>query len=305
MNCGDQNSAIDYLGFNIYEWCGENTFVGSGYAARTDFFRNYSVPVFFAEYGCNTVGGAEGRLWQDTTALYSTDMTGVWSGGIVYMYFEEKNDYGIVTVQNGQASTMKNYATLSSRLAAATPSGVASAAYNPTNSPQPCPSIYSGWSAADTLPPTPNTTVCACMYSSLGCVPAANLKQEDFGKLFGDVCGRQGSSCDSINGNVTTGSYGPFSFCNDTEKLGFVLDSYYKNQKSDASACNFNGQAVTTKPAAVASTCNAVLSSATSTQTSKSFAAPVPMHGMLTLGELTTGLYVLLAMGLGAGMVLL
>ncbi len=130
-------------------------------------------------------------------------------------------------------------------------------------------------------------------------MPAANLKQEDFGKLFGDVCGRQGSSCDSINGNVTTGSYGPFSFCNDTEKLGFVLDSYYKNQKSDASACNFNGQAVTTKPAAVASTCNAVLSSATSTQTSKSFAAPVPMHGMLTLGELTTGLYVLLAMGLG------
>ena len=279
--------------------------MGSGYSDRTDFFRNYSVPVFFAEYGCNTPGGAEGRLWEDTTALYSSNMTGVWSGGIVYMYFEENNDYGIVTINNNQATTMKNYGTLSSRLAAATPSGVASSAYNPTNSPQPCPSIYSGWSAADTLPPTPNTTVCGCMFSSLSCVPAPNLSAQKYGDLFKTVCGLQGSSCDAINGNATTGAYGAFSFCNDTEKLGYVLDAYYRGQKSDSSACNFAGQAAVTKAGAAASSCSAVLSSATSSQTSKSFAAPVPMRGMLTLGEASVGLYVLVAMGVGAGMVLL
>jgi hypothetical protein len=53
------------------------------------------VPVFFAEYGCKDVpGGGDGRKWQETTALYSDEMTSVFSGGIVYMYFEEENDYG-------------------------------------------------------------------------------------------------------------------------------------------------------------------------------------------------------------------
>jgi hypothetical protein len=94
FNCGNQDDAIDYWGYNIYEWCGHNTFVGSGYAAQVEFFQNYSVPVFFAEYGCNTQGGADGRIWEETTALYSDQMTGVISGGIVYMYFEEANDFG-------------------------------------------------------------------------------------------------------------------------------------------------------------------------------------------------------------------
>jgi hypothetical protein len=94
FNCGDQEHAIDFWGYNIYEWCGKSTFEESGYKTQVDFFANYSVPVFFAEYGCNTVGGAEGRIWDETTALYSDEMTGVISGGIVYMYFEEANDYG-------------------------------------------------------------------------------------------------------------------------------------------------------------------------------------------------------------------
>ncbi len=86
--------AIDFWGYNIYEWCGQSTFESSGYAAQVDFFKNYSVPVFFAEYGCNTQGGAAGRIWQETDALYSSQMTDVISGGIVYMYFQEANDYG-------------------------------------------------------------------------------------------------------------------------------------------------------------------------------------------------------------------
>jgi hypothetical protein len=94
FNCGDQDQAIDFWGYNIYEWCGHSTFQTSGYQAQVEFFQNYSVPVFFAEYGCNTQGGAEGRIWEETTALYSDEMTPVINGGIVYMYFEEANDYG-------------------------------------------------------------------------------------------------------------------------------------------------------------------------------------------------------------------
>lgn len=94
FNCGNQSHAIDYWGYNIYSWCGQSTFAQSGYEAQVDFFKNYSVPVFFAEYGCNEPGGAAGRIFQETDALYSSQMTDQVSGGIVYMYFEEANDYG-------------------------------------------------------------------------------------------------------------------------------------------------------------------------------------------------------------------
>ena len=93
FNCGEQDTAIDYWGYNIYSWCGESTFEESGYSTQVDYFRNYSVPVFFAEYGCNNEGAAN-RIFQETTALYSDEMTEVFSGGIVYMYFQEANDYG-------------------------------------------------------------------------------------------------------------------------------------------------------------------------------------------------------------------
>ena len=94
FNCGNQTQAIDFWGYNIYEWCGQSTFQQSGYQSQVEFFQNYSIPVFFAEYGCNTQGGAAARIWEETDALYSNQMTGVISGGIVYMYFEEANDYG-------------------------------------------------------------------------------------------------------------------------------------------------------------------------------------------------------------------
>ena len=92
MNCGPSEDSIDFFGYNIYSWCGnDSSFELSGYSARTAEFQNYSVPAFFAEYGCNQPAP---RFFDDTPVIYSDNMTGVWSGAIVYEYFEATNDFG-------------------------------------------------------------------------------------------------------------------------------------------------------------------------------------------------------------------
>lgn len=101
FNCLSEDESIDFWGYNVYSWCGNSTYLKSGYRERTEEFRKYPVPIFFAEYGCNAV---QPREFSEVKALFGDTMSQVWSGGIVYMYFQEENDYGESTSVMARAS---------------------------------------------------------------------------------------------------------------------------------------------------------------------------------------------------------
>ncbi|KAK4114809.1 carbohydrate-binding module family 43 protein [Canariomyces notabilis] len=330
FNCGDQESAIDYWGYNIYSWCGKSSMSESGYDKQVEFFSNYSVPVFFAEYGCNLPDGAEGRIWDETTALYSDEMTGVFSGGIVYMYFQEANDYGLVTVKNDEATTMKNYDALKTVMSSVAPSSTAMDSYQPTNSPAACPPISNTWKVkGNALPPTPDTSLCDCMFNSISCGPSSSLKETEFGDIFGFICGESPEACAGINRNTTTGVYGAYSMCSAKQQLGYVLDQYYKSQNSASGACDFDGKAEV-KSSSVGNGCQEKLESAsaansvaatatgldgaastggasngTDENAAPSFTQGPLMRRLFAFGGLEVGLYMAVALFTGVTMLVL
>lgn len=275
FDCGDDRAnAIDFFGYNIYSWCGDSSYTLSGYDQRTAEFENYNVPVFFAEYGCNEVMP---RKFTEVQALYGDNMTSVWSGGIVYMYFEEANNYGLVTVSGNSVSTLADFSYLSQQIASVTPSSVSMAAYTPTNTaPANCPSVGATWAASNNLPPTPNRQLCQCMYSALTCVPH-DVSDDEAGELFGIVCGLGASQgvCAGITNNATTGEYGAFGMCNPQEQLGWALNAYYLAQapSNRPSACVFSGSATTQAASSLTGSCSSLVAEAgprgTGTVTSK------------------------------------
>lgn len=259
--CGDDNVKADFYGINMYEWCGDSTFKKSGYQDRTDEFSNLTVPVFFSEYGCNAV---QPRKFTEVQAIFSNEMTDVWSGGIVYMYFEEENNYGLVSVNNNEVSTLSDFNYLRSEMASISPTYATAAAASSSAHKLSCPATNTYWKAATALPLTPNTDVCSCIADSVLCTVAADVDEKDYGDLFSIVCNYV--SCDDINADGESAQYGIFSFCSPKEKLAYVLNKYYLAQSKNKSACDFSGSA-TLVSASSASTCSAVLQSASSGQT--------------------------------------
>ncbi|KAL4888976.1 X8 domain-containing protein [Aspergillus ambiguus] len=103
------------------------------------------------------------------------------------------------------------------------------------------------------------------MQQSLTCVVKNTVSEEDFGRLFGIVCGHD-TVCDGLARNATTGKFGAYGMCNPRQQLSFVMDQYYKKQSKEhqASACDFNGAASTQKPSKPSGTCYTLLEQALS-----------------------------------------
>lgn len=267
FNCGNAEDRAEFWGYNIYSWCGDSSYTQSGYDQRTAEFQNYSIPSFFAEYGCNEVTP---RKFTEVQALFSSPMTDVFSGGIVYMYFQEANKFGLVDVSDGKATKLQDFTNLKNQISKVNPKGVTMSSYTPSNtSPRDCPVENQFWEASTTLPPKPQESLCQCMVKSLNCVAKSTVPDKAVGDLFNFVCGQANADCSDITTNGTTGTYGPFSMCSANERLSWAFNTYYNANGKTAQSCDFNGNA-TTQTGATAADCKSALASASSTPKSTS-----------------------------------
>ncbi|KAH9835945.1 glycoside hydrolase family 72 protein [Teratosphaeria destructans] len=97
--CGpDEMARADFFAFNDYSWCDPSSYEQSGWDVKTQTYKDYSVPLFLSEFGCNL----NKRTWEEVGALYSSNMSVAYSGGLVYEYTIEANGYGLVELVNGK-----------------------------------------------------------------------------------------------------------------------------------------------------------------------------------------------------------
>ena len=160
LTCGtNADDSIDFFGLNAYEWCGQNSFDGSGYSALNDQIIDFPVPIFLSETGCNK---PEPRSFQDQMSVFGSDMDQHWSGAIIYEWIQEANDYGLVSygghtdalmsinptaeiVRSGTPTPVTpDFSKLKAIWASVTPSSVSADAYNPHLTAPPCPALTPG-----------------------------------------------------------------------------------------------------------------------------------------------------------------
>ncbi|EPS30134.1 hypothetical protein POX_b02855 [Penicillium oxalicum] len=167
---------LDFFSLNAYEWCGQNTYEGSGYNQLQLNASSYNIPIFFSETGCNT---AKPRNFGDQAAIFGSKMAGTWSGAMIYEWIEESNNYGIIsygpsvdpatatgtnvedgfTRQGTPTPVQPDFDNLKAQWATLSPTGVALSDYKKQTgsiSPMECPSSTSNGWAVDPSSPLPS-----------------------------------------------------------------------------------------------------------------------------------------------------
>jgi len=110
-----------------------------------------------SEYGCIT----NTRTFEEVGALYGSQMTSVYSGGLVYEYSEEGNGYGLVTINGNSVTEESDFDSLMQELKNNQPSG--DGGYKTDGKPSECPTQSSTWEVSqfrgEELPAMPSGAV--------------------------------------------------------------------------------------------------------------------------------------------------
>ncbi|KAG6891079.1 hypothetical protein C0995_014169 [Termitomyces sp. Mi166 len=266
-NTNSDSTAIDLFGLNDYSWCGNSSFEAA-YAQTFGEFAGYNVVAYLSEFGCIT---SPPRLWTEVDAIFSSQMSPVWSGGVAFSYFpasSAQGQFGMVNISSDGSTviTGDDFDRLKTHYNEA--SGPNSPSKGSSTSTYPsCPTANSSFVASTTLPPTPNESACDCLLNTLSCrfQPATSNYSAIVGQLLDTACGfvgQKGGTCDDIGGNGQTGVYGRLSGCDPTIKLSFVMSDFYQLSDRNPAACNFAGNATVNPSApATASAADAAASS--------------------------------------------
>lgn len=181
LECGDDLSTVDFYGVNSYQWCGKQTFTSSGYDVLVNDYKDYSLPLFFSEFGCNAVTP---RHFQEIEALFSTPMTTVFSGGLVYEFSQEPNNYGLVEMDpNGDVYLMADFDTLAKQYKTASTSQAPPT--KKVSRPKQCLDFYDN---INTRNPLPDTFASSFIAKGIGSPPGQYVnvtKRETTHKIFG------------------------------------------------------------------------------------------------------------------------
>jgi hypothetical protein len=115
-----------------------------------------------SEYGCNT----NTRKFEEVAALYNTEMTSVYSGGLVYEYSNEPSEFGLTTISGDTVTERPDFAALQSAFkGTANPTG--DGGYNSTGGASGCPSQSATWNVTgDALPAIPSAALAVSFFAS-------------------------------------------------------------------------------------------------------------------------------------------
>lgn len=153
FDCGTDDERADFFAFNDYSWCDFEdklqTFKGAGWDKKVETYKNFPRPIFLSEHGCIEPN----RQWGEVAALYSTNMTGVYSGGLAYEYTVEPNNFGIVEIVNGELTPNEDFDQLKAAYAKTkNPTGTGGARTEDGEASK-CPSEDDDWVVSGTLLP--------------------------------------------------------------------------------------------------------------------------------------------------------
>ncbi|EKD16142.1 1,3-beta-glucanosyltransferase gel1 precursor [Drepanopeziza brunnea f. sp. 'multigermtubi' MB_m1] len=149
FDCGPDGTRGDFFALNDYSWCDPSSFTISGWDKKVEKLKGYGAALVMAEFGCIT----NRRDWGEVASLFSSNMTGVYSGGLAYEYSVEPNGYGIVSIDN--AGSIEPNADFD-RLVTAfkkTPNPKGDGGYNPNPTASECPAFGEDWAVEDLLLP--------------------------------------------------------------------------------------------------------------------------------------------------------
>jgi hypothetical protein len=159
-----------------------------------------------SEFGCKL---HPPRNFGEIEALYSKKMTSVYSGGFVYEYTREENEYGLVQVQGNIVQELPEFAALRSALAKI-PAPTDDGGYKADGKPSECPMKTDKWLVRNnSIPIMPSE---AEKYFKSGAGAGVGIKTGDKGSQW---AGKPSSgwtdtkNVDSPNRSKSSGSKNP------------------------------------------------------------------------------------------------